>query len=105
MISAVTDLDFERVVERSPIPALVEFWQPGCGHCRALLTQLEQLQGELEGRILIATLNVQEHRQVAAELNITSLPALALYDGGEFRRFIGGIGKKEAIRKEIEPWL
>ncbi|GKS58546.1 thioredoxin [Nitrospira sp.] len=105
MIPDVTDSDFERIVECSSIPALVEFWQPGCGHCRALLTQLERLQDELEGRVLITKLNVQEHRQVAAELEITSLPALALYTAGRFQRFIGGIGTKEAIRQQLEAWL
>ncbi len=94
-------MEFERVVERSPIPVLVEFWQPGCGHCRALLAELEQLQAEAGGRLLIVAVNVQEHRQIASELEITSLPALALYEGGAFRRFIGGIGKKEQIRAQL----
>lgn len=105
MIQDVADDDFERVVEQSSVPTLVEFWQPGCGHCKALLIQLERLQGELEGRVLIAKLNVQEYRQVAAELEITSLPALALYAGGRFQGFIGGIGTKDAIRQQLEAWL
>ena len=105
MIQDVTDFDFERVVERSSTPTLVEFWQPGCGHCGALLAQLERLQRELGGRVLIAKVNVQEHRQVAAELEITSLPALALYAEGRFQRFIGGIGTTEAIRQQLEGWL
>ena len=101
MIRDVTDWDFERVVERSPIPVLVEFWQQGCGHCRALLRELEQLQEELGDRILIVKVNVQEHHQVAAELDITSLPALALFEAGEFRRFLGGRGRKDRIRAQL----
>jgi hypothetical protein len=46
-------------------------------------------------------MNVQEQRQVASELEVTSVPALAFYKGGEFRRFIGGIGKKEEILRQV----
>ena len=43
MLQAVTDREFDRVVEASRVPVLVEFWKPGCGHCRALMAELERL--------------------------------------------------------------
>ena len=104
-LQAVTDRDFARVVEASSVPVLVEFWKPACGHCRALMKELEQLQEELEARVTILTMNVEEQFQIAAELEISSLPALALYKNGELVTFIGGLGKKEAIRTKIETAL
>lgn len=104
-LQAVTDRDFARVVEASSVPVLVEFWKPACGHCRALMKELEQLQEELEERVTILTMNVEEQFQIAAELEISSLPALALYKNGELVTFIGGLGKKEAIRTKIETAL
>lgn len=101
MIQEVTDWDFDRVVCGSPVPVLVEFWQPGCGHCQALLGELERLQLEVEGRITILKMNVRENHQIPAELEISGLPALALYEQGEFRRFIGGLGKKAEIKKQL----
>lgn len=103
MIREVTDRDFAREVEQALRPVLVEFWQPGCGHCRALLSELEQLQCEAGQRVTILKMNVQENFQIPAELEISSLPALALFQGGEFVRFIGGIGKKDEIRKQLPP--
>jgi len=41
MIRDVTDREFEQVVEHVGIPVLVEFWQQGCGGCRALLPEIE----------------------------------------------------------------
>lgn len=101
MLREVTDRDFDQVAETAAVPVLVEFWQPGCGHCRALRGELEALQRELQDRLLIVTMNVQENFQIPAELEISSLPALALYRGGVFQRFIGGIGKKDAVRAQL----
>lgn len=100
-LQPVTDADFDRVVERAMVPALVEFWKPSCGHCQALMKELAQLQAELGERVLILTMNVDENFQIPAELDVSSLPALALYRGGSFERFIGGLGKKDAIRSQL----
>lgn len=104
-LQAVTDREFDQVVEASSVPVLVEFWKPACGHCRALMKELEQLQEESGGRVTILTMNVEEQFQIAAELEISSLPALALYKNGEFVTFIGGLGKKYEILKQIEHEL
>lgn len=101
MIREITDRDFAREVEQAPMPVLVEFWQPGCRHCLALLSQLEQLQHEVGEAVTILKMNVQENFQIPAELEISSLPALALFQQGAFVRFIGGIGTKDEIRKQL----
>lgn len=104
-LQAVTDREFDRVVEASRVPVLVEFWKPGCGHCRALMKELEQLQEELGDRVLILTMNVNEEFQISAELEVFSLPALALYRHGEFVQFIGGLGKRAEIARQIQSAL
>jgi thioredoxin 1 len=50
---------------------------------------------------MIVKMNVQENFQSPAELEISSLPALALFERGSFVRFIGGIGNKDEIRKQL----
>lgn len=101
MIRAVTDQEFDRVIGCAGLPVLVEFWQPGCGGCRALLKELELLQAETTDRLLILTMNVQENFQIPAELEISSLPALALFRDGQLERFVGGLGKKDEILKQL----
>ncbi|MCS6317122.1 MAG: thiol reductase thioredoxin [Nitrospira sp.] len=97
----MTDRDFSREVEQASLPVLVEFWHPGCGHCLALLKQLEQLQEDTASVVKIVKMNVQENYQIPAELDISSLPALALFERGEFVRFIGGIGRKDEIQRQL----
>ncbi|HNP60078.1 MAG TPA: thioredoxin domain-containing protein [Nitrospirales bacterium] len=105
MIQGVVDREFDGMIEKSPVPVLVEFWQPDCGHCRALTKELEHLQKELGKRLLILTMNVQENFLIPGELEIHSLPTLALFLNGEFKQFIGGIGKKDQIIEQLSPWL
>jgi thioredoxin-like negative regulator of GroEL len=101
VIAEVSDREFDRVIAQSAVPVLIEFWKPGCGGCRALSRQLEELQTEVAGKVLILTMNVEENFQIPSELEISSLPALALYRQGHFERFIGGIGTKDEIFKQL----
>ncbi len=105
MISDIEDKEFDRCIAEASVPVLVEFWQPGCGHCRALLKKLELVQVKLENRIIIRKMNVQENHLIPADLEVQSLPALALFLKGEFQTFIGGIGKKKVLLDQLEPWL
>ncbi|HEY6084962.1 MAG TPA: thioredoxin domain-containing protein [Nitrospira sp.] len=101
MIADVTDRNFDRMIEQASCPVLVEFWKPGCGSCRALTRHLENVQAEAAGKLMIVKMNVEENFQIPAELDIRDLPALALYCDGRFDRFIGGIGTKEEIMKQL----
>jgi thioredoxin 1 len=67
-----------------------------------LAKELELLQQELGERVLILAMNVDEEFQIPAELEISSLPALAFYRDGAFVKFIGGLGKKAEILKQFE---
>ena len=97
----ITDRDFDYVVSQARMPVLVEFWKPGCGSCRALMRELEKLESDVSGRVLILKMNVEENFQIPAELDVSSLPVLALYREGEFERFIGGLGTREEILKQL----
>ena len=98
----VTDRDFDRVVEQAGMPVLVEFWKPGCGSCRALMRELEKLEIDVTGKVLILKMNVEENFQIPAELEVRLLPALALYRQGVFERFIGGLGTRAEIFKQLQ---
>ena len=105
MISDIHDRDFDGIIENSSLPILVEFWKPGCGHCLALRKELDLIQSEVGDQLAIYTMNVQENFLIPGEMDIQSLPALALFVEGEFEKFIGGIGKKENLLRQLAAWL
>jgi thioredoxin-like negative regulator of GroEL len=105
MIQDIEDREFDRIIENASVPVLVEFWQPGCGHCLGLLQELELIQAEVGNHLIIYKMNVQENFLIPGELEIHSLPTLGLYVDGKFEKFIGGIGRKNELLKQLTNWI
>lgn len=84
-IIVATEQNFENEVINSEIPALVEFWAPWCGACRAQSKALEQLAETAEG-FKVIKLDVDKARSVAEKYEIRSLPTVALFSSGELKK-------------------
>lgn len=96
----VTDQSFAAAVERSPLPVLVDAWAPWCGPCRMIAPAIDQLAEELEGRVRIAKLNVDENPRTAERFGLRSIPALLIFaKGHEVDRLVGVQPKDEIARR------
>jgi thioredoxin-like negative regulator of GroEL len=61
---------------------------------------IEQLAGELAGRVKVAKLNTDENPRTASRFNVRSIPTLlVLKDGGEIDRLVGAFPKQEILRR------
>jgi thioredoxin 2 len=101
----VSEGTFAELVERSPLPVLVDFWAEWCGPCRMLAPAIEQLASELDGRARLAKLNIDENPRLASRFNVRSIPTMIIFkDGREVDRLVGLLGKGQ-IRQKLEVWL
>jgi thioredoxin 1 len=103
----VTDVDFDSEVLRSQLPVLVDFWAPWCGPCRMAGPVLDKIAKEYGGKVKVCKVNVDDHRQVAIDNGIMSIPTLNLYKDGQLVDQMTGVTPSfEAdIKKKIEPHL
>jgi thioredoxin 1 len=97
-----TDQSFDQDVIQSEVPVMVDFWAPWCAPCRAMGQTLDQVAPEMDGRVKIVKVNVDENPQIASRFGIQSIPTLIFFRESEAIGMIPGALPAEALRKALE---
>jgi thioredoxin 1 len=101
----VTDATFADEVLNSKDTIMVDFWAEWCGPCRAVSPILDQIAEEHSDKIKIVKLNVDENPQMAMKYQITSIPAMKVFRGGEVVKTVIGAKPKPAIEADLAEFL
>ncbi|MBI1891875.1 MAG: thioredoxin TrxC [Burkholderiales bacterium] len=95
----VSTAEFDRQLNSSDIPLLVDFWAPWCGPCRMMAPAFEQAAAELEPRFRVIKVNTEDEPALAARYGICSIPTLAVFNKGrEIKRQAGAAGAPDIVR-------
>jgi thioredoxin 2 len=96
----VSDSTFAEQVERSSTPVLLDLWADWCGPCHMLAPTIDELSRELDGRVKVAKLNIDENPMTANRFGVRSIPTLLVLKGGaEVDRLVGVQPKHEIVRR------
>ena len=79
----VTDANFDNDVLGSSEPVVVDFWAEWCGPCRMISPALEEIATELDGKVKIVKLNVDENPETSIKYGVRSIPTLIMFKNGE----------------------
>ncbi|MBH0008006.1 thioredoxin [Salinibacterium sp. UTAS2018] len=101
----VTDANFEEMVINSGETIMVDFWAEWCGPCRQVGPILDQIAAENSDKIKIVKLNVDDNPQMAMKYQITSIPAMKVFKGGEVVKTVIGAKPKPAIEADLAEFL
>jgi len=85
-----TDANFDNDVLGSDTPVLVDFWAEWCGPCRAMGPEIDAVADSLAGKAKIGKVDIEANRGIAMKYNITAIPTIMIFKGGQkVKTFVG----------------
>ncbi len=101
-----TSDNWQKEVEQSEQPVLVDFWAPWCGPCRALGPTIDKLASQFDGKVKVGKLNVDDSPDVATKFGVTNIPRVLIFKGGDKpRKTIVGVVSEHELVKTINGVL
>lgn len=98
-----TDLNFQaEVLDEKTKPVLVDFWAVWCYPCKVQGPIIDELATELDGKVKIGKVEVDESPMMAQKFNVLSIPTLAIFKNGEMVWQGVGVHQKQAILDELK---
>jgi thioredoxin 1 len=101
----VTDGSFDSVILHADKPALVDFWAPWCGPCKALGPAVEALAATYQDRVIVAKLNIDDNPLVASRYGVRSIPTLLLFKEGKVVDTLIGLVPKDRLEEFVQKGL
>lgn len=95
----LNDNNFSKVITKSDIPVIVDFWADWCGPCKMMAPAYSEASAKLEPQVILAKLNTEQAQQTAARFGIRSIPCLIMFkDGKEHSRQTGAMSTPQIIQ-------
>ena len=100
-LQAVNDSDFDTEVLGAAGPVLVDFWAEWCGPCKSLMPVIEEISGEMAGRVKVVKMNIEDAPDTPSKYGLRGVPTLMLFrDGQVLDTRVGGMPKAQ-----LTDWL
>ena len=101
----ITGDNFDAEVAKSTVPVLVDFWAEWCGPCKMIAPIVDEIAAELNGKLKVGKVNVDDEQDLAMKYNVMSIPTLLLFKDGKPVEQVVGAMSKDQLLKKINPKL
>ena len=97
-VTNVSDESFERDVIGSDTPVLVDYWAEWCGPCLQIAPALKEIAEEMEGRVTIAKINIDDNPVTPTKFGVRGIPTLMLFKDGQVAATkVGALPKSKLV--------
>jgi thioredoxin 1 len=95
----VGDDDFETSVLNSDRPVLVDFWAEWCGPCKMIAPALEEIAGDMDGKVTVAKLNIDDNPHTPSKYGVRGIPTLMVFKDGQVAATkVGALPKSQLVQ-------
>jgi thioredoxin 1 len=101
----VTDTSFKSDVLDASGPVVVDFWAEWCGPCKMIGPALEEISGELAGKVTVAKINIDENPSTPSKYGVRGIPTLLLFKDGKVAATKVGAAPKGKLLEWINQSL
>lgn len=100
-----TKQNFEAEVLQSSLPVLVDFYADWCGPCKMMAPVVEKLAEEMEGKLKVGKLNVDEEEELSARYRVFNIPTFLVFKDGQAVGNCVGAMSAAQLKEKIEQIL
>lgn len=94
----VSDSEFEQKVLNASGPVLVDFWAEWCGPCKQIGPVIDELAGEMSGKLAVAKVNIDQNPETPQKYGVRGIPTLILFkDGQPVATKVGALPKGKLV--------
>jgi len=97
----ISDDDFQTSVLQAEGPVLVDYWAEWCGPCKSIAPALDEIAGDMGGKLTVAKLNIDENPMTPSQYGVRGIPTLMLFKDGQ----VVGTKVGAAPKSALEEWL
>lgn len=101
----VTDDSFENDVLKASGPVLIDFWAPWCGPCKQIAPILDEIAEEMQGKVTIAKINIDDNQNTPGRFGVRGIPTLMLFQNGNVQGTKVGAANKSKLIEFISEHI